>query len=204
MARIILVRHGETIWNVARRFQGQSDIDLNEKGRWQAGMTGKYLAGERIDVTYASDLVRCVDTAKLIVDGRGLEIVTRRDLRELDFGEWEGLTGQEISERYPGDLLRLRDEGWRPPRGETWPEMCARVLGAFEAIKRQHPDDAVLIVTHVNPLRVILADALRMSHEELFRTRLGNCAVNILDVNGSQCDLVVLNDTHHLEEASAS
>jgi broad specificity phosphatase PhoE len=78
--------------------------------------------------------------------------------------------------------------------------MSARVIGAFEEIKLRHSSEAVLIVTHVNPLRVMLAHALGMTTEEIFRTRLGNCAVNILNVDGARCDLIIMNDTSHLEE----
>ena len=202
MTKFILVRHGETIWNAAKRFQGQSDINLSEKGRWQAMRTGEHLAGEQIDVVYASNLIRCIDTAKLILYGRDLDIAVRPELRELSFGEWEGLTYQEISAKSPGALERMRDNGFdfRPPGGETWSEMRDRVVGVYEEIKRDHANKTVLVVAHINPVRVMLGEVLGSNLKTAFRLPLKNCSINILEVGPKRTRLVVYNDTCHLED----
>src|SRR6185369_6866034 len=104
MTTILLARHGETDWNVERRVQGHSDTPLNDRGRQQACALAEELAGESIDAVYSSDLLRAHETARIVAEQRGLGVTSIRDLRERHFGTWEGLTDEEIFERYP-DVL---------------------------------------------------------------------------------------------------
>ena len=202
MTKLILVRHGETVWNAARRFQGQSDIELSEKGRWQARRTAEHLANEPIDVVYASDLVRCRVTAQLVMQGRNVEISTRPDLRELNFGGWEGLTQEEITQRDPAALDKLRQENstFRPPGGETIPELQARVLGVLEHIRETNAGQTVLIVAHINPLRTMVYHVIGTNTNPTFRMPLGNCSITMLNArdDGQRGNLLLLNDTCHL------
>ena len=147
---ILAVRHGETDWNVERRVQGHTDRPLNETGQAQAERLRDELAGEQLDAAYASDLARAYETARIVVAGRGLDVVTDPDLRERDFGTWEGLTDQEILERFP----EARHHPWGD--AETPAEMAERVHGALERIAARHPGGRVLVVTHGGPLRAIL------------------------------------------------
>lgn len=164
-------------------------------------MTGEHLADEHIDVAYTSNLVRCIDTTRLIIRERDIEMNVRPDLRELSFGEWEGLTYQQISERIPGALERIRDQSvdFCPPGGETWSQMRARVIGVFEEIKRENGGGTVLIVAHINPVRVMLGEVFGSDLRSAFRLRVRNCAVSILQVDGQRSSLVLYNDACHLE-----
>jgi len=169
MNELLLARHGETDWNRAHRVQGQTDIDLNAAGRAQAEALAEGLADARLDAVYSSDLARARETAEAVARRRGLEVVADPDLREKNFGSWEGLTDVEIAERFP-DAVRGR---WGD--GETTEEVADRVLPAIERIRARHPGEAVLVVTHGGPIRVIL-DSYGVGHG-----RIGNCELFRLD-----------------------
>ena len=153
MTTILLARHGETDWNVERRVQGHSDTPLNDTGRGQARALAEELAGEPIDAVYSSDLMRAHETARIVAAPRGLEVTAIRDLRERNFGTWEGLTDQEIYVRHP----QARDRSWQEwGDAETRDEMADRVLGALHRIADTHPGQRVLVVSHGGPLRAVL------------------------------------------------
>jgi len=99
---IFLVRHGETNWNKARKFQGMTDIPLNELGRRQAMYAHEALKDIKIDVAFASPLSRAQETARIILEGHGIELITEDELHEQNAGDWEGLTAAEIEEKFPG------------------------------------------------------------------------------------------------------
>jgi len=149
MTTILLARHGETDWNREQRWQGQSDTPLNDTGRAQARALMEELAGEPIDAVYSSDLMRAHETARLVAEARGLDVIAIRDLRERSFGSVEGMTTDEIQDRYPGLELPWSD-------GETREAMAERVLGALRRIADTHPDGHVLVVSHGGPLRAVL------------------------------------------------
>jgi len=151
MTTILLVRHGETDWNLERRVQGHSDTPLNETGRAQARALADALGGESIDAVYSSDLLRAHETARIVAESRGLDVTAIPDLRERDFGTWEGLTDDEIFTRFP----ESKSGTWGD--AETREEMAQRVLAALQRIAASHPDGHVLVVTHGGPVRVVLA-----------------------------------------------
>lgn len=150
MTTVLLVRHGETDWNLERRVQGQTDTPLNQTGRRQARALARELADDRIDAVYASDLGRALDTARAVANPRGLEVHPVPELREKDFGSWEGLTDDEVLERFPD----ARAGPWGD--AETPEEVVERVLGALRRIAERHPGDHVLVVSHGGPLRAVL------------------------------------------------
>src|SRR4029077_10940659 len=114
--RLVLWRHGQTIWNAERRFQGQSDIPLDETGQAQAERAARLLAALRPDLIVSSDLSRAAGTAAALSRLTGLEVTLDKDLRERSGGSWEGLTDTEIRSRYP-----VEHGSWTPPRGEPSP-----------------------------------------------------------------------------------
>src|ERR687891_2945889 len=116
--RIILARHGETDWNLERRWQGHSDRPLNETGRAQAEALAEQLAGEPIAAIYSSDLMRAHETARIVASRLGRDVVAVPGLRERRFGSWEGLLDAEVEARFPG--------AHGPPDGETRDEMLRR------------------------------------------------------------------------------
>jgi len=172
MTKILLARHGETDWNLEHRWQGQSDTPLNDTGRSQARALAQELAAESIDAVYSSDLIRAHETARLIAEPRGLQVIAIRDLRERSFGSVEGLTTDEIQARYPGIELPWSD-------GETREAMAARVLGALHRIAETHPDAHVLVVSHGGPLRAVLTHCGVDGVE-----RIENCHVVRIELEG--------------------
>src|SRR5919106_6160019 len=135
--RIILARHGETDWNLERRWQGHSDRPLNETGLAQAEELAEQLAGEPIAAVYSSDLIRAHETARIVSERLGLDVVAVPGLRERRFGSWEGLQDVEVERRFPGVHS--------PPDGESRDEMLRRVLKSLDAIATSHPGRTVLV-----------------------------------------------------------
>jgi broad specificity phosphatase PhoE len=146
---ILLARHGETDWNREHRVQGHTDLPLNDTGRAQARALAETLAHEPLDAIYASDLSRASETARAVAEPRHLPVRTLRELREKDFGTWEGLTDEEIMLRFPD----ARRGHWGD--GETHEEMAGRVVAALETIAERHPRARVLVVSHGGPLRAV-------------------------------------------------
>jgi broad specificity phosphatase PhoE len=147
---ILLVRHGETDWNLERRVQGHTDRPLNETGRAQARALADELAAEEIDVIYSSDLIRAHETARIVAERKGLDVTAIPELRERDFGTWEGLTDDDIVARFPDAHHRAWGDA------ETKEEMAERVLEALRRIALAHGDSRVLVVSHGGPLRAVL------------------------------------------------
>ena len=127
--RLVLWRHGQTVWNAEQRFQGQSDIPLDETGRAQADRAARLLAGLRPDLIVSSDLSRAASTAAALARLTGLEVTLDKDLRERHGGCWEGLTDTEIRGRYPAEHA-----SWNPPDGEPSPVVAERVAGALHRV----------------------------------------------------------------------
>ncbi len=148
MARILLVRHGQSVWNADGRWQGQADPPLSELGREQAVAAARALG--MVDAIYASDLERAHHTAELVATQLGADVVVAPNLRERSAGEWEGRTRAEIDEGWPGFL----ESGRRPAGYEPDDSVLARVLTALEAIAKAHDGD-VLVVTHGGVVRVV-------------------------------------------------
>jgi broad specificity phosphatase PhoE len=147
---ILLARHGETDWNRDRRVQGHSDQPLNETGRTQSHALADDLEGLPVEAVYSSDLARAFETARIVADRLGLPVTALRDLREKNFGSWEGLTDEEVFRRFP----EARGGSWGD--GETPEELSERVLRALRRIAVEHPDGEVLVVAHGGPLRALL------------------------------------------------
>jgi uncharacterized phosphatase len=174
---IVLVRHGETDWNLERRFQGHADQPLNASGREQARMLADMLRPERLSAIYTSPLCRASETATIVAERLGLEPRELDALREIDVGDWEGMTVDEVRARYPERLDAAWRSGW--PNGETHDQLSARVVPALLDLARRHEGQRILGVTHAGPIRAVLSAAAGLSHEES-RARTGplaNCAL---------------------------
>ena len=149
------MRHGQTDWNLDQRWQGHADPPLNELGRKQARAVAESLAGRPFEALYSSDLLRARETAEIIGRRLGLQVELESALREVDVGEWSGLTHAEIAERFPDGTRRRREglTGWE--RGEAIEAMSDRVVGALRGIAASHPGGLVAVVTHGGPMRAV-------------------------------------------------
>jgi probable phosphoglycerate mutase len=185
---ILLARHAETDWNRDHRWQGLADPPLNATGVEQAAELARRLADDQFDAIYSSDLQRAAATARAVARGRDLEVVLDTGLREIDVGEWSGLSTAEIEERYPEGFARhvAGGDGWI--EGEPHAAMSARVIAAVTRIAEAHPGGRVLCVLHGGTIRALLAHAAGIDLGEWRRTRRGptNGAVATIEVeNGA-------------------
>ena len=179
MTELLLVRHGETDWNRDRRFQGHADPPLNETGREQAHALAADLAGERIQLVYTSDLRRARETAEIVAARLEADVVALRELREIDVGEWQGLTWPEIEARYPEGARAWHEHGHGWETGETYDELGERVVSALRRIAADHPEERVLVIGHGGTIRATRAFLEGLSvPESRSRSRpIGNCEV---------------------------
>ena len=160
MTTVYLARHGESDWNVEQRWQGHADRPLTERGREQAQTLAERLADVALDAVYASDLRRAWETAEAVAAPRGLEVVRLREFREVDVGSWSGFTRDECAERFPAAFARWQDGGSGWEDGESYEAMGQRILDAIRRIAAEHPDGAILVVSHGGPIRAVHAHAL--------------------------------------------
>ena len=200
MSKLILVRHGETTWNLEMRYQGQTDISLTANGIEQAGKVAQRLADEKIAAVYSSDLSRAFVTAAQIAAVHGLDVLTRRDLREISFGEWEGMTydSLDLDGGGTGNRLFSHPAEIEIPGGETFFEVQQRMMEALRELAQRHEGQTVVIVSHGAAIRTVLCDVLGMDLNRLWAIRQSNTAVNILEVLPQKVLVSLVNDVHHL------
>jgi broad specificity phosphatase PhoE len=186
-ARLYLVRHGETYSNREQRFQGQLDDPLSPAGQTQAEALGRWLAGRRVRVgaIYSSDLRRTAETAEIVGAHLGLTPVLAPGLREIDCGDWQGLTGAEIEARFPGGLQTWLDEvaTYCLPGGESVPDLQRRIMTFYQDTVAPRRDEAVLLVSHGLALSVLIATLLDWDLAEAWRERragMVNTGVTVL------------------------
>ncbi|MDI6630834.1 MAG: alpha-ribazole phosphatase [Thermoanaerobacteraceae bacterium] len=201
--RIYLVRHGETLWNHALKYQGHADIALSERGVRQAEALARRLSSERFAAFYASDLSRALDTARIIARPHGGTVEVVSDLREINFGEWEGLTRDEIKNRFP----EVSRQWWtapyttRLPGGESLCEVATRAVRALQQIAANHADEQVLVVSHGGTIRAAIGSLLRMDLNQYWRLRQDNAALNVLELfEEGKAILMLFNDCAHLRD----
>ena len=180
MTTLLLARHGETEWNRTHRWQGFTGPSLNLRGRRQAEELASRVEGLAIAAIYSSDTIRALETAQIVAARNGVEIRQDPRLREVNFGEWEGLTRAEINERYVGAFNEW-DACKRaaPPGGESDVQMAARVVESLLDIATRHEDERVLVVTSGGPIRAAQAHAAGVDQAlaRLHFERAHNCAV---------------------------
>jgi broad specificity phosphatase PhoE len=184
LTQIILARHGETDWNRESRFQGHADPPLNGLGRQQAAELAEALAGEELAAVYSSPLRRALETAQVIAARHGLEAVPVEALREVHVGSWQGLTRDEIEQRFPEQFQRWLDYGQGWDDGETYDEMGKRAIAALQELAARNDGNRIVAVTHGGPIRAALARAGGISHTEARRRgpAIDNCFVARLAV----------------------
>jgi alpha-ribazole phosphatase/probable phosphoglycerate mutase len=198
MTRFWLIRHGAPVEEARERCYGSLDIGLSETGRAQMVRVAEYLKQEPLTAIYASPLTRALDSARILAGERDCPLEVAPDLREIDFGGFEGLTYDEIAARYP-DLYRQWMESpaeVRFPDGETFRDMSARVLAAFTDIQRKREGETVAIVSHGGVNRILIAWALEMPASSIFRVAQDYAAVNLLTLEAGYPRVELLNYRH--------
>ncbi len=197
---LLLIRHGVTDWNQARRWQGHADVPLNKVGHRQAAALAGRLATWPIDVVISSDLQRCAQTAVALAAPHNLHPVWDSLWRERDVGDFSGLTSEEARVRYP-ELWQGVPRGLvDPPNGETFPALHRRALAAYEKVLAAYAGQTVAVVSHGGLLHTLIAHIIGLNGSEYGRFSLrGNTGLSIIEVTEHGPYLVRLNDTSHLE-----
>ncbi len=206
--RILLVRHGETDWNRQRRFQGRSDIPLNQAGRDQAQALARALKSETLVAIHSSPLARARETASLIgAFHPGIPLFEEDDLIEMDLGEFDGVEAERWAARYP-DFRKAWQEApasVRMPGGESLSDVQARAITALARITARYPGGYSLLVSGHNFVNLsILCHALEIPLDRFRDLRQGNAALNVLYKEEEQLRVEVVNDRSHLADSSGN
>ena len=200
--RLVLVRHGETIANREFRYIGTSDDALTEHGQVQAVELAGALSVLPVAAVYSSPRQRAYQTALPIASRHGLTVQVLDDLREANFGTWEGLSRSEVVARSTQDAEHLfaweRDTAVATPGGESLEAMHLRVSAVVEKLVQAHPDQTVVLVSHVGPIKAILCAALGAPVSAAFRIFLDPATISVVDWRQLHPVVRLLNSHSHL------
>lgn len=182
---LIIMRHGE-VDPVEKGFYSQRDVSLSIRGIRQSQEAALYLGGIPLDLVASSDLSRCLFMAREVSGITGAELWVDSRFREVDFGQWSGLTWQEIEERWPGQLeARMADlENYRPPEGENLEDVARRVEEGLSCLVSSNEGKTILLVAHGGVNRVIISRSLGMPLGGIFRLGQSFCSLNVVEVYG--------------------
>jgi len=203
--RFILVRHGLTRSNEEYRLQGgSSDSGLSLRGKKQAEEVASFLASEKIEAIYSSDLGRAMETAMVIAAPHNLTVVAEPRLREMNLGLWDGMREKEIQERYAFELSRWQTNLMKeaPPEGESFGQLAERVEEAWREIAARHPRKAVVLIGHYFSLQAILCTALGLRPLDHMPFFLAPASISELRVHQGKAILYLLNCLSHLRQGA--
>jgi broad specificity phosphatase PhoE len=204
--RILLLRHAETDWNRERRFQGWRDVPLSATGREQAESAARLLAATRIEAVWSSPLARARDTAAIIAAPHRLAVQESDAFREMGFGEWEGLTRDEVRERFP-DAHRAWAE---TPHEAAWPGaeplamVRARALAGLEALRAAHTGQTICLVSHGITGRLLILEALGLGPDRLWSFQLSSTGISELEFRDDWTTLHRMNSLIHLADGAVA
>jgi broad specificity phosphatase PhoE len=204
--RILLLRHAETDWNRERRFQGWRDIPLSPTGREQAESAARLLAASPLAAVWSSPLARARETAALIAAPHKLPVREADAFKEMGFGDWEGLTRDEVRERFP-DAHRAwaetpHEAAW--PGAETLGVVRARALAGLEALRAAHQGQTVCLVSHGITSRILILEALGLGLDRLWSLQLSSTGISELEFRDDWTTLHRMNSLIHLADGAVA
>ena len=212
MARLILLRHGEIEMGRTRHLCGSSDEPLNAEGLRQIDRLAQRLTGAPVDAVYSSDLQRAWATAEAVAAAHRIDVVACPEMREMDFGECEGLTFQQVEKRFP-DVARMwlaRSPDLQYPGGEKVTDFAKRVEGFGMRLQQHKENETVVLAAHLGSLRMLLCHLLGIRWQHWWQFQLDYASLSALETRpaglkaeDSSSMLITLNDTSHLGIASA-
>ncbi|MCI1959729.1 MAG: histidine phosphatase family protein [Clostridia bacterium] len=201
MIKLYLIRHGETDWNTTKRFQGWSDIELNKNGLKQAKLLGERFKKIKIDEIYSSPLKRAVKTAEPIAKANGIEVKTNENFKEINFGKWEGMTRDEISEIYGSEF----DDFIKAPETHTFPgeisfdNVTKRLVKGLNEVLRGKNNMSIAIVSHGGIIRLMMKYLLDIREPWYNKTWVDNTSITYIEIGKNHNLLRVFNDSSHIE-----
>jgi len=189
------------MWNLELKYQGHADIGLSPSGLDQAAQVAGRLAGLHPAAVYSSDLSRAFQTAEIIASQYKLPVTQIPELREINFGEWEGKNYESISSQWPALMGRLftHPDELEIPGGETFQTVQARAMKAVDQLVTQHPEETIFIVSHGGTIRTILCSILHIPLRYVWNIQQDNTAVNIVEIYPKRAIVSLVNDTNHLK-----
>ncbi len=198
---IILVRHGQTAWNVSQVFRGQIDIELDETGLKQAELLGEYLSQRKLDAVFSSPLKRAVQTAEAIVRHHGLAVEIASGLNDINFGEWQGLSVQKVRTRFNKLFATWVSEPHRVsmPSGESLVDVHQRTLTVVNQMVYEYEGKVVVIVSHRVVNKVLICCLLGLDNSHFWDIRLDNCGMTTFELTDGRFVLTEHNNTSFLE-----
>lgn len=199
--KLILVRHGETKWVRQHRYQGSTDIPLNQKGILQARATGRVLKDEKPKLIYSSALIRARQTANEIAKICRKEVVIDERLNELCFGKWEGKYHANIHQRFPAAAKAWYTANWHscPPEGESLRSLSGRVGSFLKDLSDHYPkNDTYVLISHGGPIRMFLIQILKVAPNVFWTFRVDPASISILYLTINRRELILLNSQAHL------
>lgn len=204
MTKLILVRHGQTEWNILGKYQGQTDVSLSAEGIEQAEKLAKNFPLDKVDAVYSSDLSRAFVTAEHIAKRFSLTVQKETAFREIDFGAWEGLTYAEIIKKWPQAMTKFweRPDILDIPGGENFAILERRATLRLNEIIADNAGKNIVVAAHGAINRVIIADALHIDLRYVWAIRQFNTAVNIIVYDGDRRIVELINGTAHLGNAA--
>lgn len=202
MTKLILIRHGQTVWNKLGKYQGQADIELSQEGLEQAEKLKEHFPFDDVKGIYASSLKRAMDTGKAVAEKFDLPVVPCDELREISFGDWEGLTYDEINNAWPDahEGLFARPDITDCPNGESFTDVQKRAVAKLQELVEKHQGESFVIAAHGGVNRTILCYALGLSLRYMWNIRQDNTAINVISFyEDGKCTVDLMNSTEHLK-----
>ena len=206
MTKIILVRHGHVEGIKPERFRGRQDVALSDLGRLEARAMARYIVPQwHPTMTYTSPLQRCMQTAQEIGGLRRTEPEKLDAFNDLDYGQWQWQTHEEVSARWPEqfDLWRKAPQRMRFPQGESLQDLSARVADGLRLILQRHPNETIVVVGHDSSNRILLLQLLDMPLAAYWRLAQDPCGVSELEVSSSEAKVLRINEMQHLRVKSS-
>ena len=196
-----IVRHGQTNWNILGKTQGHGNSDLTPKGENQALELSKAIKEYPIDYIYSSDLGRAVQTAEIIGSTIGVDVIQTPSIREMGFGDWEGLLIEEIKKDHAKTYETWRNQPHlvNIPNGETLHIIKDRVDAFIKELNEKYDNKHILLVSHSVTVRVMLLSFLNSGVENIYRIKQDNTALNIVEYRDYGPVVIKMNDTSHMK-----
>ena len=200
MVRVILVRHGETTWNITGRYQGQEDTPLSPLGQQQGRLLAQALKAIPIDYCLASPLQRAYQTCLYCAELHQLTPIKDKRLLEINHGTWEGVLAEDIQKEYPQEfeLWHSQPQLVQMPQGENLEEVRQRVRAAFDEYAVKYADKTILVAAHDAVNKAIICDVLGLGMDHFWQIKQDNTCINVLEYQNNTWRLVLLNSTNHL------
>jgi broad specificity phosphatase PhoE len=202
--RMILVRHGQTMWNAGstsgEHFRGQIDVDLNETGRAQAQAVARCLAAVDVAAIYASPLQRAIHTAQPLAERRGLKVQTFQGLLDIHYGEWGGRSFDDVAAQWPDLYAQWRTEPHRVqiPDGESLTDVRSRIRLGIQDVVARHDGEIIVLVGHQVVNKVLICFVLGLDNSAFWRIRQDTCCINRFDYHDGAFTVLTLNEVDHL------